>query len=102
MAEIFLNRRGLSEYISVLEIAAAAMSADLQRVAKIVGLEIDCDSIMDSYMALAKGPTIFERVLIASGDIKEDACRENHRMKRLFQRLESLEFQKEEAASNGR
>lgn len=64
------------------------MCEDLQRVADLSRVDVDSKMILESYLELARGPGIFERLVRRDSGSNADDRRENILMKYILQNLE--------------
>ena len=75
---IFTRGKDLADYAALVSDVAYALAEDMARISELTGRAFTADAIMDEYVQTAKGPTIFERVLIEQGTLTEAEASKNH------------------------
>ena len=75
---IFTRGKDLADYAALVSDVAYALAEDMARISELTGRAFTADAILDEYVQAAKGPTVFERVLIEQGTLTEAEASKNH------------------------
>lgn len=84
---IFTRGKDLSDYAVTVSEVAYALAEDMARISELTGRAFTADAIFDEYVQKAKGPTVFECILIERGDLTEDEACKNHLAEMIYSRV---------------
>ena len=87
---IFLNKGELNEYVNFLEKMVDSCFDTIFRTYEALNLSYNAEDILNDYIHEAKGPTVFESILINEGEWPEEEIMHNFAKECILKKIQRM------------
>lgn len=87
---IFLNKGELNEYVNFLEKMVDSCFDTIFQTYEALNLPYNAEDVLNDYIHEAKGPTVFESILINEGEWSEKEIMRNFAKERILKQIQRI------------